>query len=64
MLRSTGIESPHWEKTFFDHVLRSSDSYDAKWEYVRNNPVRAELVQKPEDWPFAGRIFDLEWGRD
>ena len=63
-LRRSGFDAPHWEKTFFDHVLRSGESYSAKWEYVRNNPVRARLVKDPEDWPDAGRIFDLEFRRD
>lgn len=44
---------------FFDHVLRSRSTYAEKWEYVRLNPVRAGLVDVPEDWPFAGHVhFD------
>jgi putative transposase len=64
MLRRSGAIAPHWEKTFFDHVLRSTESYSAKWDYVRNNPVRAGLVRRPEDWPYTGRIFDLEFTSD
>lgn len=41
-LRASGIQPPHWQKGFFDHVLRSSESYSQKWEYVRDNPVRAD----------------------
>jgi len=44
-LRSLEIPSPHWQKGFFDHVLRSTDSYGQKWNYVRDNPVRAGLVR-------------------
>jgi REP-associated tyrosine transposase len=40
-LRALGVEAPHWQKGFFDHVLRSGDSYSQKWDYVRDNPVRA-----------------------
>jgi len=29
--RSQHIPPPHWQKTFFDHVLRSSESYTEKW---------------------------------
>ena len=46
----------NWQKGFFDHVLRSTESYAEKWEYVRQNPVRAGLVTKPDDWPFLGQI--------
>ena len=59
VLRSEGIATPHWQKTFFDHVLRSGESYTQKWNYVRDNPVRAVLVAKWEDWPFAGEIFPV-----
>jgi len=45
-----------WQREFFDHLLRSSESYSEKWNYVRDNPVRAGLVSMAEDWPFAGEI--------
>ena len=60
-LRSNGIAAPHWQKTFFDRVLRSAESYSEKWNYVRENPVRAGLVKKSEDWRFVGHIFPLEY---
>jgi putative transposase len=57
--RSQGIGVPHWQKGFFDHLLRSPESHEQKWAYVRENPVRAGLVVRPEDWPFAGEIHHL-----
>ncbi len=56
-----GVTAPHWQKTFFDHMLRSSESYSEKWSYVRENPVRAGLVKKAEAWPFMGEVFRLEY---
>ena len=56
-----GIPAPHWQKGFFDHVLRSDESYAQKWEYVRDNPVRAGLVKKWEDWPYWGEVWRLEY---
>ena len=56
-LRANGITSPHWQKGFFDHVLRSSESYSSQWEYVRQNPVRAGLVHEADEWKFAGKLF-------
>ena len=35
---------PVWQEESFDHVLRSSESLDAKVEYVLQNPVRKRLV--------------------
>ena len=63
-LRAQNILSPHWQKGFFDHVLRTGESYSAKWEYVRENPVRAGLVKYWDDWLFLGEIFDLEYTDD
>lgn len=59
-LRLAGIAPPHWQKGFFDHVLRSEESYSEKWEYVRDNPVRAGLVAREDEWPFQGEIYPLE----
>lgn len=60
-LRSTGIPSPHWQKGFFDHLLRSDESYSQKWEYVRDNPVRAGLVKIWEEWAYGGELWPLEY---
>jgi REP element-mobilizing transposase RayT len=51
---------PHWQQGFFDHVIRHSESYAEKWEYVRLNPVRAGLVHQPDQWPWQGEIVRLE----
>ena len=51
---------PLWQRRFFDHVLRSEESYGQKWNYVRDNPVRAGLVAKAEDWPYAGEIIAID----
>ena len=53
------ISPPIWQEEYFDRFLRSSDSYSDKWNYVRENPVRAGLAQKADDWPYQGRIWDL-----
>jgi REP element-mobilizing transposase RayT len=56
-----GIHIPHWQQGFFDHVLRSGESYGEKWEYVRMNPVRAGLCRVPEEWKYQGEIVRLEY---
>ncbi len=50
---------PLWQRRFFDHVLRSDESYAQKWNYVRDNPVRAGLVARAEDWPYSGEIIAI-----
>jgi REP element-mobilizing transposase RayT len=42
-----------WQSGSFDHLLRSDESARQKWDYMRENPVRAGLVPRPEDWPYA-----------
>jgi REP element-mobilizing transposase RayT len=58
---SAAIETnpPHWQPGFFDHLLRHGESYAEKWEYVRQNPVRAGLVHEPEKWPHQGQIVPI-----
>jgi putative transposase len=43
-----GIE---WQRDFFEHRLRDAASMEEKAFYIRANPVRAGLADKPEDWP-------------
>ncbi len=59
VLKIEGLKGPYWQKGFFDHVLRGSESASEKWNYVRNNPVRAGLVQRAEDWAFWGQVHLL-----
>ena len=59
-LRGMNIPAPHWQKGFFDHVLRSEESYSEKWLYVAENPVRKKLAVRPEDWPHQGEIYPLQ----
>ena len=49
-----------WERGFFDHVIRNEESYARKWEYVRQNPVRAGLVKFTEDWPYQGEVVRID----
>jgi hypothetical protein len=50
-----------WQTDHWDTRLRRTESYDAKWEYVRQNPVRAGLVTHEDDWPYQGVIHELRW---
>lgn len=54
-------QAPHWQEGFFDHLLRGEDSYAQKWEYVRQNPVRAGLTASHENWPYQGEIVPLRF---
>jgi putative transposase len=58
-LREQGHAGPFWQKGFFDHVLRSEESYEHKWTYVRENPVPAGLLGCADQWPYQGEVFRL-----
>jgi REP element-mobilizing transposase RayT len=50
LAKEQGIQ---WQRDFFDHRLRSGESAVEKANYIRNNPVRAGLVESPEEWQFV-----------
>ncbi len=58
--KAISATSPHWQKGFFDHLIRHSESYSQKWDYVCQNPVRAGLVTNADDWPYQGELVRLE----
>jgi len=45
-----------WQRSFFDHRLRSNESLAEQYEHIRMNPVRAGLVKHPDDWPWTGSV--------
>ena len=42
-----------WQENFFDHRLREGENTDDKVLYILQNPVRAGLVEKLEQWPYV-----------
>jgi putative transposase len=50
-----------WQTDHWDTRVRSPQRYEEKYEYVRWNPVRLGLVEKPDDWPYQGEIHELRW---
>ena len=50
MANSQGIK---WERDFLDHRLRSWESAYQKGEYIRENPVRAGLLEISEEWEYV-----------
>jgi putative transposase len=63
-MRRTGsfdIPAHPWQTGHWDTRLRSWQSYDQKWDYVRNNPVRHGLVARGEEWPYQGEMHLLTW---
>jgi REP element-mobilizing transposase RayT len=55
-----GTASVVWQRGLFDHLLRTAESYAQKWNYVRENPVRAGLVKNADCWPYSGEIVLID----
>jgi hypothetical protein len=45
-----GDEGLLWQGRFFDRALRTVKEYYEKLEYIHQNPVKAALVSRAEDW--------------
>jgi REP element-mobilizing transposase RayT len=56
-----GHSGPVWEEESFDHVLRSDESLKEKCEYIRQNPVKAGLVRRPEDYRWLWVNPEFKW---
>jgi hypothetical protein len=52
-----------WQTESFDHVLRSSESLDAKIAYILENPVRAGLASDWKEYPWLW-VREAEWPKD
>ena len=45
--------SPFWQDESFDHWIRNEGQFVRTKAYIENNPVKAGLCAKPEDWPWS-----------
>jgi putative transposase len=59
LIRELGVSAPFWQQDTFDHILRSRESYEEKWNYVRENPVRAGLCGRADEWLWQGEIHAI-----
>jgi len=53
MNKARGANGRIWSPDYFDRYIRNEAHYESAKFYVENNPVKAKLVEKPEDWPFS-----------
>ncbi|MCH2209431.1 MAG: transposase [Lentisphaerales bacterium] len=42
-----------WQKEYWDRFIRDENHLNKAISYILNNPVKAGLVAKPEDWPWS-----------
>jgi putative transposase len=51
-----------WATGFSDHRIRSNDDLETHLAYIANNPVKAGLAQRAEEYPYcsANGCFELD----
>jgi type I restriction enzyme R subunit/putative DNA methylase len=49
-----------WQREYWDRYVRNENHLHAAMYYIHQNPVKASLVEKAEDWPW--RCARLETG--
>lgn len=42
-----------WQRDYHDRYIRDMDHFHDSLAYIHNNPVKAGLCEKPDDWPFS-----------
>jgi REP element-mobilizing transposase RayT len=42
-----------WQDESYDHLVRSTGGFSRVQRYIEQNPVRAGLVQSPEEFPWS-----------
>ena len=45
--------SPLWQKRYYDHNVRSYESFVVKLKYIHRNPVKRGLCANPMEWPWS-----------
>jgi putative transposase len=51
--KELGSNMEVWQKGFSDHRIRDAGGFCMHVAYVRGNPVRKHLCERPEDYPYS-----------
>jgi len=53
---SAAYHGKRWQRYGFEHVLRDDEITMVIAKYILENPIRARLVERVEDYPFVGSM--------
>jgi len=62
LLHRRGLRGPVWQRSFWDHVVRSNENLETVARYIIENPVRNGLVERVEDYPYSYVRLGLDGG--
>jgi type I restriction enzyme R subunit len=64
--RLRNAKGKFWQTESYDHWVRDVDELERIMRYIEENPVKARLVETPQQWPFSSASVragaGLEWG--
>jgi len=46
-----------WQEDYYDRYIRNFEHYEETITYIENNPVKARLCKKREDWKFGSAYY-------
>jgi REP element-mobilizing transposase RayT len=52
IIRLRGRKGPIWQDERYDRIVRDEMEFLEKWQYIMNNPLKQELAQSWEDYPW------------
>ena len=50
-----------WQRSFYDHAIRTDEKMIDVARYIFENPVRAKMVTSASDYPWSGSIVWPDW---
>ncbi len=52
-----GRSGQFWQPESFDRWIRNAEHFERVVAYIENDPVKAGLCERPEDWPYSSAWF-------
>jgi REP element-mobilizing transposase RayT len=52
-----------WQDESFDHLVRNDEDWLDKFTYIHDNPVKAGVVLRPQDYPYSSLVTMYSIGR-
>lgn len=52
-----GVPSRVWHREYWDRYIRDEGHFNTVVEYIHQNPVKARLCARPEDWYWSSAFF-------
>jgi putative transposase len=60
--REFSIIGEIWQSSFYDRRVRDLKEYENMKRYIRDNPIRRQLAERPEQFPYSSA--NSKWGLD